>query len=315
MLFMDNQMNYMDKTMIDQKISFYDNTTPWEAAGQKFLIRGLALNEVMLPALIRHGEKTAYPWPWLLVYFDDPVVLNTGTSDEMNCEKSVMLWPPRSSHRYGNSAIPWRHSWIILDDPGMNEFLMEFPIPTGVPVAADASQIFAKYLILLYNEITQNKPDPFIQKQLVRLFFYELHRLCVRPQDVIPPHLQQIKLYILNHFTKDISLDTLAAHFNISVPHLAAIYRKYFHITPMNYINTLRMEQAAKLLRLYPYSCKEVATLSGFHDPLYFSRRFHQYWGLSPREYRRQNRIYSASDQSVGVRFPVLKNLNDPSGR
>ena len=55
------------------------------------------------------------------------------------------------------------------------------------------------------------------------------------------------------------------------------------------------MEQAAKLLRLYPYSCKEIAVFSGFHDPLYFSRRFHQFWGMSPREYRKQNRIYSAS--------------------
>ena len=285
----------MDKMMINQKISFYDNTTPWEDADQKFLIRGLALNEVMLPTLIRHGEKTAYPWPWLLVFFDDPVVLNAGTPDEVSCEKSVMLWPPRSSHKYGNSKTSWNHSWIILDDPRMNEFLTEFPIPTSVPIAADAGQVFTKYLILLYNEITQNKPDQFIQKQLVKLFLYELHRLCARPQEMIPPHLQQIKLYILNNFTKDISLDTLAAHFNISVPHLAATYRKYFHITPMNYINTLRMEQAAKLLRLYPYSCKEIAVFSGFHDPLYFSRRFHQFWGMSPREYRKQNRIYSAS--------------------
>ena len=96
--------------MINQKISFYDNTTPWEDADQKFLIRGLALNEVMLPTLIRHGEKTAYPWPWLLVFFDDPVVLNAGTPDEVSCEKSVMLWPPRSSHKYGNSTTSWNHS-------------------------------------------------------------------------------------------------------------------------------------------------------------------------------------------------------------
>lgn len=62
MLFIDDTMNYMDKTMDGQKISFYDNTTPWEEVDRKFLIRGLALNEAML-----HGEKTAYPcWSSLM---------------------------------------------------------------------------------------------------------------------------------------------------------------------------------------------------------------------------------------------------------
>ena len=292
---MDNPINYMDKTRISRKISFYDNTTPWGDAEQKFLIRGFALNEVMLPAVIRHGEKAAYPWPWLLIFFDDPVVLNPGAPEEAACEKSLMLWPPRTAHRYGNTAAPWSHSWIIFDDPEMNDYLTEFPIPTGKPVAADAGPVFAKYLPLLYNEVTQNEPDPFIQKQLVKLLLYELHRLCERPREAVPPQLQEIRLYILNNFAKELSLEMLAERFHISVPHLSATYREWFHITPMNHVNTLRMEQAAKLLRLYPYSCKEVAAFSGFHDPLYFSRRFRRFWGMSPREYRRHNRIYSVS--------------------
>lgn len=56
---MDYPINYMDKTMIHSEISFYDNVTPWDPPGRHFLIRGLALNELMPPALICHGEKAA----------------------------------------------------------------------------------------------------------------------------------------------------------------------------------------------------------------------------------------------------------------
>lgn len=292
---MDYPINYMDKTMIHSEVSFYDNVTPWDPPGRHFLIRGLALNELMPPALICHGEKAAYPWPWLLIFFDDPVVLNSGTPEEMRCEKSIQLWPPRTVHRYGNPSASWNHSWIIFDGPEIEEYLAEFPVPTGVPVAADAGRIFAKYLTLLRDELTRSEPDLFLQRQLVKLFLYELHRSGERQPEAVPLPLQRIRLYILNNFTEELSLETLAARFHLSVPHLSAAYRKSFRISPMSHINRLRMEHAAKLLRLYPYSCKEVASFSGFHDPLYFSRRFHQYWGVSPREYRKQNMICSAS--------------------
>ena len=54
-----------------QNISYFDNLTPWKNAGDRFLIRGFALNEEMQPAIVRHGEKKEYPWPWLIIFSTD----------------------------------------------------------------------------------------------------------------------------------------------------------------------------------------------------------------------------------------------------
>ena len=58
----------------------------------------------------------------------------------------------------------------------------------------------------------------------------------------------------------------------------------------MCYLNELRMKRAAELLlqRSDRY-IKEIAAEVGIDDPFYFTRRFKEYYGVSPKEYIEQN--------------------------
>ena len=48
---------------------------------------------------------------------------------------------------------------------------------------------------------------------------------------------------------------------------------------------------AAEYLLQYDSSVSEIATMVGFHDSLYFSKMFHKMYQVSPREYRKQNKM------------------------
>ena len=52
------------------------------------------------------------------------------------------------------------------------------------------------------------------------------------------------------------------------------------------YLRTLRIKYAVSLFDHGIDSVKNVALLSGFADPLYFSTVFKKYTGLSPKEYK-----------------------------
>ena len=269
-----------------QNISYFDSLTPWKNAGDHFLIRGFALNEEMQPAIVRHGEKKEYPWPWLIIFFNGPAWLNIGSPEEKEYEHSMMIWPPGVSHCYGNPDKNWIHSWIILDDPDMESALLGYPLKIGEPILIDAEKLFERYLTLLYEDILQNGSDPHFQKKIIRLFLYELHRLTRKQEPVIPQRIQEIKLYLMNNYAKELTIESIAKHFEISPSLLSMSFREHYHIAPIAYVISLRMNQAARLLRFYPYTCKEIAELVGFQDPLYFSRKFRKYWGMSPKEYR-----------------------------
>ncbi len=287
----------MDETMIEPHISFYDNHTPWgPAVGRNFQIRGFAYRETMPRGMVCNGDKAGYPWPWLLIFFHDPatVVLEDVRADV--AENSLMVWPAGASHHYGNAGREWTHSWLIVDFPEMSQFQKNYPLPVGRPFCISADAIFARYLGILQDEFRRDATDLFFQQNLLQLFLYDLHRWCKLNFVSIPERLLEMERYLSSHLQEELTAESIAAHFGITAPHFRSLFRKYFHSSPMQYLNTLRQNKAARLLRFYPYSCKEIAEMTGFRDPLYFSRCFRRFWGTSPSEYREN------CDQSARLR-------------
>ena len=55
---------------------------------------------------------------------------------------------------------------------------------------------------------------------------------------------------------------------------------------PSNYINKLRMECAAEMLRKTELSMTEIAERTGFSSSRYFSTTFKKYMGVTPTQYK-----------------------------
>lgn len=99
--------------------------------------------------------------------------------------------------------------------------------------------------------------------------------------------------YMENHFTDQLSISELANISNMSTRHFSRLFADSYHITPGNYILSLRMQHACVLLRTTTRTISEIAYDSGFNDSNYFSRQFQKMHKLSPREYRKQNTIHT----------------------
>lgn len=69
-------------------------------------------------------------------------------------------------------------------------------------------------------------------------------------------------------------------------------FTKQVGISPRQYIIQIRMTKAKDLLVNSLFQISEVAELTGYDNPLYFSRLFKKTWGMSPREYKEWNRSY-----------------------
>lgn len=71
-----------------------------------------------------------------------------------------------------------------------------------------------------------------------------------------------------------------------------ALYNRVKHLTGMslqNYMNKVRMEFAAELLKTTELPLAEVAKMAGFSSSPYFSTAFKTYMGLTPSQYKRNN--------------------------
>lgn len=98
--------------------------------------------------------------------------------------------------------------------------------------------------------------------------------------------IEKAKVYIDNHYRKDISLDDVSKEVNISPYYFSKLFKEETGINFIEYVTHVRMEKAKQLLKQQGMSMKEICIEVGYSDPNYFSRSFKKNTGLTPTEYK-----------------------------
>jgi AraC family transcriptional regulator of arabinose operon len=88
------------------------------------------------------------------------------------------------------------------------------------------------------------------------------------------------------YLDRPLSLSDLARSVNLSPWRLSHIFKSETRTPPLQYLRTLRMQQAKVLLETTFLSVKEIMTEVGVRDGSHFVRDFKTTYGLSPTRYR-----------------------------
>lgn len=98
---------------------------------------------------------------------------------------------------------------------------------------------------------------------------------------------EDMEQYIRQHYTEDITLESIASMMGFHTVYLNRIFKKEKQITPIQFLINLRIEKAKELIQQNPtWDFATIGESVGYHDPHYFSRAFKKATGLSPSEYR-----------------------------
>lgn len=92
--------------------------------------------------------------------------------------------------------------------------------------------------------------------------------------------------YIADHLAERIEVAALARQCLLSKSRFVHLFQKELGKSPQRYIEELRMRHAILMLKATKNPISEIAEESGYPDPLYFSNRFRQFTGMSPRHFR-----------------------------
>ena len=99
-----------------------------------------------------------------------------------------------------------------------------------------------------------------------------------------------IKNYInQNYRDKNLSIDTIAAHFYMSPQYIPKLFKKAFDVSIMQYIANTRISAAKALVQTQDMGIKNIAEAVGYDDANYFSRLFKKKTGMTVTEYKKQN--------------------------
>lgn len=102
--------------------------------------------------------------------------------------------------------------------------------------------------------------------------------------------LQKVVNYINKHISEQMTIDEIGKACYISKYHLCRTFKRKTGLTIMDYILKTRIVMAAELLRMGNLSVTHISSVCGFSSPSYFSRVFKEEMGVSPIQYKKEER-------------------------
>lgn len=134
----------------------------------------------------------------------------------------------------------------------------------------------------------------FIEQQLehqinssLELVMNQTFELLLHEQKLfrqVDQRIRAVQGYIADHLAEKLAIDELAAIACLSPTQFKKVFKQQLDSSVMQYITAERMEKAKALLVHTDYPVQLVAEQVGYQDQSAFSRRFSEYYGMSPRD-------------------------------
>ncbi len=96
--------------------------------------------------------------------------------------------------------------------------------------------------------------------------------------------------YIYEHLHTRITLEALASVTNLSAPYFSRLFKKETGYSVSEYIQSKKLETAKVMLASSSYSIAEISASLAFPSQSYFTNVLKKECGLTPKEFRNQNR-------------------------
>ncbi|MCA5963830.1 AraC family transcriptional regulator [Blautia sp. RD014234] len=102
--------------------------------------------------------------------------------------------------------------------------------------------------------------------------------------------MERCKDYIANHLRTNFKVHDIADELSINRTYLSKIFSQNEGMTIQQYILRERCEHASNMLRYTNYPISIIANYFCFSSQSHFTKKFQDVYGVTPKEYRKQNK-------------------------
>lgn len=174
--------------------------------------------------------------------------------------------------------------WVLFVHEQPFDFLSHMNV-TG----ADYDQVLL-WCTQLLREYTDTPPGyrsvcNSVLTQLV-VFLSRLYQ-AREPEEGIDYRLAKAVVYMQTNFAGRISVEQLAGLSGFSERHFSRLFQELYGMSPIRFLNKIRLNHARVLLETEQYRVTDAAALSGFWDSNYFCRMFKKQYGCAPSDWKR----------------------------
>ncbi|KAF6562167.1 response regulator transcription factor [Paenibacillus sp. EKM202P] len=141
-----------------------------------------------------------------------------------------------------------------------------------------------------YFKTINDAPHVHEAVRLLETFLEEANRqILAKTQQGSSASMKKLLEYIEEHHAETLNLTTLGQYFHFNPSYLSSYFTAHHTEGFSEYLNKIRVEKAAELLRSGTLPISDISSTVGYSDPSYFTKVFKKVKGYSPSQYRREH--------------------------
>ncbi|TCP94732.1 AraC family L-rhamnose operon regulatory protein RhaS [Cricetibacter osteomyelitidis] len=131
-----------------------------------------------------------------------------------------------------------------------------------------------------------------VRRFKIEALFMQILETIITGQELIQKNNTQYKMrnlliYLQQHYAEQIDWQWLSEHFFITYKTITRRLNELTGMSPVNYLNRLRVLSAKEKLHHSDYSITEIAGLCGFNNSDYFTKCYKKNFGVLPSDERK----------------------------
>ncbi len=244
-------------------------------------------NLIILPALWRNPRPLLQRYPDLIAwlrqrYQDGALICAAGTGVYLMAGAGLLDGKPATTHWHYLDQFEHLFPRVILKRHHLITQSGQLYCAGSVNSVADLMvHLISHFFDDTVAARVERQFSPEIRRPLNDVFYSFEQDSAHEDETIIT-----IQQWLHEHLGEVVNMRELAAYFSLSQRSLNRRFKEATGVTPLEYLNNLRLAAARDLLKTTNLSITEVALHTGFQDTGYFCRLFKQKIQVTPSDYR-----------------------------
>lgn len=240
---------------------------------------------------VQQDDFFILPWRHSLHYYADKhipfLVAGIHIIPDAKEHDDMHFWQVAHNNRSPFFDVPWRKDHYLEN--------LESVYSGKLSKAAGLFHL-SQYILDVF---TRQAPEEFLMRNFARLFLEECQATVkgsTKENESGRRELDAMLVFIEKNLNRMIDLKELTKVADISPSTVTRLFKKHLSLTPIQFINQLRIKSAQKILARTNQSISSIAKQVGLPDQFYFSKLFKAHTGTTPLAYRKRFSILAHSN-------------------
>lgn len=215
----------------------------------------------------------------------------------LEADQGFLLCPGQAATYHAHHRGPWKYAWLEFDGLRAAEYLssagLGFTQPIYHPQTVSQGQAVRDTMLYIaqHSQASSLHLTGHLCLFLDRLIESASARRELHGGQLRDYYIQEAVNFMEHNYQREVTVEEMADVCQLNRSYFSKIFKESKGCPPQEYLIRLRLSKAANLMRSTSNSIADVSALCGYPNQLHFSRAFKKRYGLSPREWRLQNRI------------------------